>query len=67
MTVRGLSGPLRSTRGVCGAPGRRFGWRAQTDFGSVLAALREGRTLPFAHDPDYTSPIIAQEREACMC
>jgi UDP-glucose 4-epimerase len=46
---------------------RRFGWRAQSDFGSVLAALRDGTPLPFAHDPDYTSPIVAQEREACMC
>lgn len=46
---------------------RRFGWRARTDFGSVLAALREGTELPFAHDPDYTSPIARQEREACMC
>ena len=45
---------------------RRFGWRARTDFASVLAALREGTDLPFAHDPDYTSPIIAQERESCM-
>ena len=46
---------------------RRFGWRAATDFGSVLTALRDGTELPFAHDPDYTSPIIAQERQACMC
>ncbi|NYF33043.1 NAD(P)-dependent oxidoreductase [Sphingopyxis sp. JAI108] len=46
---------------------RRFGWRAKSDFGSVLAALRDGTDLPFAHDPDYTSPIIAQERDACMC
>ncbi|ALH81836.1 NAD-dependent epimerase/dehydratase family protein [Sphingopyxis macrogoltabida] len=46
---------------------RRFGWRAESDFGSVLAALREGGPLPFAHDPDYTSPIVRQEREACMC
>ncbi len=46
---------------------RRFGWRARSDFGSVLAALRDGTALPFAHDPNYTSPIIAQEREACMC
>lgn len=46
---------------------RRFGWRAKSDFGSVLAALREGGPLPFAHDPDYTSPIVVQEREACMC
>lgn len=46
---------------------RRFGWRAQSDFGSVLTTLRTGTELPFAHDPDYTSPIIAQEREACTC
>ncbi|OHD09817.1 NAD-dependent epimerase/dehydratase family protein [Sphingopyxis sp. RIFCSPHIGHO2_12_FULL_65_19] len=45
---------------------RRFGWRAQSDFGSVLAALRGGDDLPFAHDPDYTSPIVRQERDACM-
>ncbi len=44
---------------------RRFGWRARSDFASVLAALREGSALPFAHDPAYTSPIVAQEREAC--
>lgn len=44
---------------------RRFGWRARTDFGSVLAALRERTPLPVAHDPAYTSPIITQEREAC--
>ena len=46
---------------------RRFGWRAASDFGSVLAALREGGALPFAHDPDYTSPIVTQERQACTC
>jgi len=46
---------------------RRFGWRARSDFASVLAALRDDTALPFAHDPDYISPIIAQEREACMC
>ena len=46
---------------------RRFGWRAKSDFASVLAALRDGTALPFVHDPDYTSPIIAQERDACMC
>ncbi len=46
---------------------RRFGWRAATDFGSVLAALRNHTPLPFTHDPDYTSPIVRQEREACTC
>ena len=46
---------------------RRFGWRARTDFGSVLAALASGAPLPFAHDPSYTSPIVAQESDLCMC
>ena len=46
---------------------RCFGWRAKSDFASVLAALRDGTEPPFAHDPDYISPIIAQERQACMC
>ncbi|ABF53835.1 NAD-dependent epimerase/dehydratase family protein [Sphingopyxis alaskensis] len=45
---------------------RRFGWRARSNFGSVLAALRDGTPMPFAHDPGYVSPMIAQEREACM-
>lgn len=35
---------------------RRLGFRAATDFGTVLAALREGAALPFVHDPAYTSP-----------
>lgn len=37
---------------------RLLGWRAATDFASVLAALRVGAPLPFAHDPDYISPMI---------
>jgi len=45
---------------------RRFGWRARSDFASVLAALRDGASMPFAHDPDYTSPILTQERAECM-
>jgi UDP-glucose 4-epimerase len=36
---------------------RELGWRARTDFAAVLAALREGAPLPFAHDPAYTSPL----------
>lgn len=38
---------------------RELGFRCQTDFAAVLAALRENTPLPFAHDPSYTSPIIA--------
>jgi nucleoside-diphosphate-sugar epimerase len=34
-----------------------LGWRARTDFAAVLQALREGASLPFAHDPAYTSPL----------
>ncbi|QXQ07218.1 NAD(P)-dependent oxidoreductase [Sphingosinicellaceae bacterium] len=35
---------------------RRLGFRCRTGFPEVLAALRAGRTLPFAHDPSYVSP-----------
>jgi UDP-glucose 4-epimerase len=40
-------------------PGRaeaRLGFRCRTDFAAILAALAEGRPLPFVHDPDYVSP-----------
>jgi len=35
---------------------RELGFRARTDFAAILAALRDGRPLPFVHDPDYVSP-----------
>ena len=35
---------------------RLMGFRCRTDFAAVLAALAEGRDLPFAHDPSYVSP-----------
>lgn len=35
---------------------RALGFRAKTDFAAVLAALRVGGPLPFAHDPGYASP-----------
>jgi len=35
---------------------RRLGFRCRTSFAEVLAALREDRALPFAHDPRYVSP-----------
>ena len=41
---------------------RLLGFRGRTDFGAVLDALREGRPMPFAHDPDYVSPVT--ERRA---
>lgn len=37
---------------------RRLGFRCRTGFAEVLEALREGRELPFAHDPSYTSPAL---------
>ncbi len=35
---------------------RVLGFRCATDFAAVLAALRDGGALPFAHDPAYVSP-----------
>jgi nucleoside-diphosphate-sugar epimerase len=35
---------------------RELGFRARTGFAAILAALRDGRPLPFVHDPDYVSP-----------
>ncbi len=37
---------------------RRLGFRCQTDFAAVLAALDRGESMPFAHDPGYASPIL---------
>ena len=37
---------------------RMLGFRCESDFASVLAALRTGAPLPFAHDADYVSPAI---------
>jgi nucleoside-diphosphate-sugar epimerase len=51
---------LPSSIGRVYDPGRAerlLGFRASTDFGSILAALRDGDALPFAHDPDYVSPV----------
>jgi UDP-glucose 4-epimerase len=36
---------------------RELGFRCRTGFAAVLAALRTGERLPFAHDPSYVSPI----------
>ncbi len=35
---------------------RLLGFRAKTDFASILQALAEDRPLPFRHDPSYISP-----------
>jgi len=34
----------------------RLGFRARTDFASILEAIAKGRQLPFVHDPSYVSP-----------
>jgi nucleoside-diphosphate-sugar epimerase len=39
---------------------RLLGWRARTDFASVLEALRRGDPLPYAHDPAWISPVLGQ-------
>jgi len=36
--------------------GKLLGFRCDTDFASVLDALRQQKPLPFAHDPNYVSP-----------
>jgi len=35
---------------------RALGFRCATGFAEILAALRNGAPMPFAHDPDYVSP-----------
>lgn len=37
---------------------RELGFRCATDYAAVLDALRTGAPLPFAHDPDYVSPML---------
>lgn len=35
---------------------RELGFRCRTDFAAILDSLRQGRPLPFVHDPNYVSP-----------
>ncbi|EJL24085.1 NAD(P)-dependent oxidoreductase [Novosphingobium sp. AP12] len=39
---------------------RLLGWRARTDFAAILDALRCGAEMPFAHDPEWVSPVLGQ-------
>jgi nucleoside-diphosphate-sugar epimerase len=39
---------------------RVIGFRAETDFAAILAALRDGRATPIAHDPTYVSPMAGR-------
>lgn len=57
--ARGWS--LPATIGRIYDPGlaeRALGFRCQTDFASVLDALRHDAPLPFTHDPAYASPMV---------
>lgn len=36
-----------------------LGFRCRTDFAAILDTLRRGEPAPFAHDPDYVSPVAA--------
>jgi len=46
----------------------RLGFRARTDFASILEAIAQGRQLPFVHDPSYVSPKErAVEGEKATC
>jgi len=36
-----------------------LGFRCRTDFAAILDAIRDGRPMPFAHDANYTSPLVA--------
>ncbi|MCW4113680.1 NAD(P)-dependent oxidoreductase [Aurantimonas sp. MSK8Z-1] len=38
---------------------RVLGFRCATDYAAVLGALRDGCAMPFAHDADYASPVLA--------
>jgi nucleoside-diphosphate-sugar epimerase len=37
---------------------RLLGWRAETDFAAIMQALRSAQPLPFAHNPDWISPVL---------
>jgi nucleoside-diphosphate-sugar epimerase len=39
---------------------RVLGWRAGTDFGAILDAMRDGDALPFIDDPGFVSPILSR-------
>lgn len=41
---------------------RAIGFRCRSDFAAVLAAMRAGRALPFAHDAEYASPAFVARR-----
>jgi len=40
---------------------RVLGFRCRTDFAAILRALETREQLPFAHDPSYVSPIVAEQ------
>lgn len=40
---------------------RVIGFKAETDFAAVLSALRDGREMPFVHDPGYVGPVVGAQ------
>ncbi len=38
-----------------------LGFRPETDFSAILAAMAAGQALPFAHDADYASPLLSSD------
>jgi nucleoside-diphosphate-sugar epimerase len=38
---------------------RELGFVCKTDFAAILDALRHQMPLPFAHDPDFVSPVVS--------
>lgn len=57
--ARGWTLPARIDRVYDASRAERvLGFRCATDFAAVLRALEHGAPLPFAHDADYTSPLV---------
>jgi nucleoside-diphosphate-sugar epimerase len=47
---------------------RDLGFTCKTDFAAILDALERGAPLPFAHDPNFVSPVLSAaplERAPC--
>jgi UDP-glucose 4-epimerase len=57
---RGWSLPKSISRVYDSSRARReLGFVCQTDFAAILDALRRNAPLPFAHDPDFVSPVVS--------
>jgi UDP-glucose 4-epimerase len=43
----------------CSWARNELGFACRTDFATILDALRHDTPLPFAHDPDFVSPVVS--------